>query len=531
MMKKVLFCFSFLFCVSIYSQDLGGRVDYDLPQFVITGKRTFQFPVLKKLDSELVNTLGPEFLRPPLPKYNLTFAHLRDPQRPVADFEPKLEFVSGSFTLTSGNLFLPKADLDFTIPLRGAMINFGAKGFLRRDYLPNADESFFTGFTGFKFFTDTESEFLPGAEIFGKIDYTRSTYRLFESTTPELQQQLSTGNTELGLKSSASDVYQVGLSLKGEITDLAGTVFSEQILRVNAFANFQIEFIEVQSEVKFSQVSLDNQNEKGLASSRLSLTGLGGFNISRFAKVYGGIEYITNDNDAVLKPQARFSMKFFNGIYIIASYSPSVIIMSNRDLLKQNRYFNENFLQNYYYKEDHALNGSIKFESQDLWEVKGGLKFFNSTNYYYFVQDGTTGKFNVAPADVTSFSSYGSFVIFPGYLGRFYGEAKYNHLRDSDGKQIPFVPSLEVFAGYGTAITNEIDINAKLTLTSGTYTDIANTNSIDPFFNVEFDATYRLNRNVEIKVIAENLINQEFPAWGLYRNPGFSIQAGASIKW
>ncbi len=536
-MKKFLFLlsavvFPFLTSGNLKAQNNNtGEPEVELPSFVIVGYRTFVFPEMKKLGNKPLTALTDDVLRPDLTNDYPRPLRFEDTYKSGPDISDTSLIINGFVEGTAGNIYIPKGELRVSIPLGNAFLSGNFEGFNMRGYRPNAEEIYGRGEIGVKIFSDDKSGVLPGAEYFVNLGYNINSFNFFASPFPDSGRNLSNAKTELGFRNLKAKEIQYGATLKGSTSDISSSKYNEKLLDFSGFLNTKLDFIELFTDFRLINQSLENGalSVQNVVYNRFSA--MGGFNIDKTIRLFGGVEYVSVDSVFSLKPKISFSMKFVNGLYLIASYNPVYKYYSQSSLINSNRYYTPGVSAYFIEKQEHVFNAAIRYEYMKYFSVVAGAEYSKSENLPYFEETPGGGFFDLASAPAEGLSGYVNVAVNPGPLGKFAGELKYNKVTLDDGKIFPYKPEFQISAEYGKTLLDHITIDVSVSYMTGRYADKANNVKINDFLNISGGIDLAIDQQFSVIGRINNLLNSDNYLWNGYQLPGYLISGGINLRF
>ncbi|KAB2909966.1 MAG: hypothetical protein LC102_09650 [Ignavibacteriales bacterium] len=529
-MRKAVFII-FIFS-SFFSLKAQTQPEVELPSFVITGLRSYDYPVRTKINPDFYSILSDEFLKPRLADSVYKLSKDFDPKVAGEILRDTSDFVTGYASGTFGMLQQPSLKAFVSVPFKDMVVYARGDFEQNREFVKYADETNFGLGAGFRYFAYNDSLLDPGTEYFGNFSMKQSLYNFYASDDSGKNGSNNYFNTELGFRNLTNRYTQYGAKFGGLVfAPLTGN-FYEGLISLNGFFNTYYDFVEI-----FTNISVRNQNLTNVSGIQrnnqfMNLSGVGGFVVGRTMKLLGGIDLATTPNDVFISPSVKFSMRFANGLFLIASYNPSTTFLYNQDLVNMNRYFVVSDGPMYaVLRKQHEINATAKYEYEKLIEFEAGASWFASNSYPYFSEHPQRGMYGLSYADAKGLQGFVSVTIHPGIFGRFFGELKFNSVQDDSSKNIPYVPSLEASVAYGNNFNRVISYDVKLSYISSVWADIANTREVSGGFTLGLNVEYSLIHNVKLFARVDDLLNTKIVKWGRYEPAGLNAAVGASFIW
>jgi hypothetical protein len=100
-----------------------------------------------------------------------------------------------------------------------------------------------------------------------------------------------------------------------------------------------------------------------------------------------------------------------------------------------------------------------------------------------------------------------------------------------DGKILPYHPAINSYLTYGYNF--EMGLNSVVTLNyqSKQFTDISNSNSVNPFVNLSMNFIFKISPDFNLTAELNNLFNRKNYLWKDYQEPPLDIGAGIIYRW
>jgi hypothetical protein len=531
MINKKLFLITILLLLVSVSQ-VEAQPDVELPSFVITGLRSYDFPPRDKINPDFYSILSDNFKRPKIADSILALSKDFDPKVAREILRDTSEYTTGYVSGSFGNMFQPAIKGFISAPMRDVVLFAGGDFSRRQAFIDNADETNFAVNAGIKYFGYNDSLLDPGTEYFASFGMKKSLFKFFASDDPTRSRDNSYFNPEIGFRNLSYEYLQYGAKLKGDLFAQNLGQFSENIISAEGFFNTRYEFIEIFSNIAIRQQNLTDSSGNSFKNNFLQVSGLGGIVVGRTMKLLGGIDITSTPDDTYLSPVVKYSLRFVNGLFLIASYNPSTTILYNQDKVAANQYFKLADSSAFsVLRKKHNLNAVLKYEYEKLIEFETGVSWFMSDAYPFYQESASRGLFTMSGADVKGFEGFLSATFHPGILGRFVGELKFNTIQDDFSKQIPFTPQFEVYAAYGNNYDKTISYDIKIGYIGKSFADIGNTIEIDGGIDLGMNVEYNYIPNIKIFLSGTDLLNTKIMKWGKYETPGLNIMGGVQFSW
>ncbi|MBN8544621.1 MAG: hypothetical protein J0L60_00685 [Ignavibacteria bacterium] len=531
-MKKFRFAILLFLLLATFSVEAQTQPEVELPSFVITGLRSYDFPAREKINPDFYSILSDGFKTPKLADSVFRLTKNFDPKVTREILRDTSEYTTGYASGSFGNMFQPSVKGFISAPMKDVVLFAGGEFNRRQAFVENADETNFKVNAGFKYYAYNDSLLDPGTEYFANFRMSKSLYQFYGSDDPSRKGDNSFFNPELGFRNLSSQYLQYGGKIKGDIFAPNSGDYSENIISAEGFFNTRYEFVEIFSNLAIRQQNLTDSSGNKFNNNFINLSGLGGIVIGRTMKLLGGIELTTTPDKTYISPVVKYSARFANGLFLIASYNPSTTIMYNQDRVAENQYFHLSDSVSYsVLRKTHDINAVLKFEYEKLIEFEAGASWFMSDTYPFYTETANKGFFTLGSADVKGITGFVSAAFHPGILGRFVGEVKFNSVKDDSSKYVPFIPQLEFYASYGNNYNKIISYDVRLGYISKVYSDIQNKVEVEGGLDLSVNVEYNLTNNIKLFGRGTDLLNTKLMKWGRYQSPGLSVSGGVVFSW
>jgi hypothetical protein len=529
-LKKIFISIALIFLA--FNANAQSQPEVELPSFVIIGLRSYDFPARNKINPDFYSVLSDNFKTPIVSDsvFRLT-----------KDFEPKVErevlrdtseyttgYIAGSF----GNMYQPSIQGFISAPMKDIILFAGGEFNHRQAFIENAEETNFAINAGFKYFAYNDSLLDPGTEYFANFKMSKSLYKYFASDDPLKRGDNSFFKPELGFRNLTSEYIQYGAKLKGDIFAPILGEYIENVITAEGFFNTRYDFLEIFSTLAIKQQNLTDSSGNKINNNILQASAIGGIVLGRTMKLLGGIDFASSPSNTYLSPIIKYSMRFANGLFLLASYSPSTTFVFNQDRVAVNPYFKLSDSTDFsVLRKKHDFNAVLKYEYEKLIEFEAGVSYFIADKYPYFQEKPNKGLFTLNTADVKGFEGYFSAAFHPGILGRFVGEIKFNSITNDSSKNIPYIPQIEVVAGYGNNYGKVLSYDIRVAFLTKYYSDIENKTEVAGGIDLGVNIEYNFGNNIKLFVLGSDLLNSKILRWGRYEAPGFNISGGVQFSW
>ena len=522
-----------LSCVPVFAQQgtQQQNSNVELPDFVIMGKDVVKIRATQKEAPDFIPTLSEKFLKPVFSPEHLEvheFPAMSDTTLKLLD---SLNYIKGNLGIGVGNISLPFAYFSYVQPFDHGMFEGYGSGENSRAYVPNSGKYSLNAGANLRFFIDNAGSFLPGTQFKFHGDYGTSTYKLFASANPQLKRTYNKGNIGLDITNFLSDTFNFALSVDDRDANLQNESFKENILGLHGFAGLELSTFSLHVKADYNTQRISNDSVAGSQNNFVQLRPAIGLNISNSLNASFGVYYAKAGGENVFYPYASLGIKIDRGLSLFGEYSPEAEFLGGSYWLNKNPYFNTSVFQNFFYKKSSAFNLNLKYEYYTYFEIDGGFKYYSSSNMPYFSDAVQKGKFDLLNTDGRCITGYVNFLFHPGPYGVFYGSAKVIDSRDTSNNFIPYSPRSEVNLNYGYYFDFGLHPEINFDYNSQSYSDLANTNTVNSYIDLGLKLTYRLMPKFYLSLKASNLLNHQNYIWNGYKERPADLTVGLNYRW
>ncbi len=538
-MKKIIILLFFFFGLTSFAQDKQNP-NVELPDFVITGRDIISIQKAQKLKPDLIPTISKNFLKPEYSPEELGLQNISSPISQNLNLTDTLNNYNGLINLGIGFYTLPEANAVYSIPFNNGIFNGYFNGNNVLNYLDsnNSSRSEWDGGINFSYFVDNDAAFWGGTKINVHGNYGASDYKFYGSNTPKKVRDLNKGDFLFGISNMVNKNFIINANISNRYTYLPNETFSENLLDFSAYSEARFSTFNLSADFNFKNQYINLKREPGAVklndnmSRFFNILPLAGLNISSLMKIKFGFNYAESNNNKFFAPYGSLGMQFNKNLSFFGEINPHAEFLTNGDFLRENQYNIPQNTPNVFVRKRFALNALLKYEYDKYFEIDGGADYYNVKNLPYFSDKNNTGKFDVFLTDANSYSVFIHLLFHPGPFGIFYGNVKLNSTKDANGNIIPYEPQAEVSLIYGYNFFNDdLYTEASLNLYSEQYTNIENSNTINPYFNMGLKLKYRIFSNFRLTLELLNLFNHDNYLWNNYKEPPFNLIGGFSYQW
>ncbi|HVO73220.1 MAG TPA: TonB-dependent receptor, partial [Ignavibacteriaceae bacterium] len=503
----------------------------ELPDFVITGPDLISVQKAKKAPSEFVPTLSEEFFRPAFSPEELEVKDIPHPVLKDVNLLDSLNYLKGKLDAGIGRYTLPVVKLSYSQPYGNWLFEGFAGAKNVRAYVPNSESYRLDGGLNLNYQVNTNSDFIAGTLFKLQGDYSRNTFKFFKVENSTDKRFLNNGNIGFSFENLLNNSFQVKGELGNIYTLLDKETFRENVFNMGGFLRAKFDGLNLGADLIYRRQYIKNNLMPDGIYNYYSLKPTAGLNISDVVKASFGITYSRAWNANFLSPYAAIAVILNDKLSIFGEFTPHAEYLTGGDMLRQNRYFNQDDFFNIYFKKINALNAVVKYEFERYFEIDAGFDYFLASDFPYFVNSFEPGKFDIETVKARSWTAFSNLLFHAGPYGVFYGRVELNDTRDLERKFIPYYPELKADLSYGYDFKFGLSAHATLFLASKKYTDLENVKYINSYIDLGVKFSYKITPGFYLTLQLSNLFNRDNYIWDGYFDPPLDAIGGISFQW
>lgn len=525
-MKKLILLL--LFPV-ILSAQTDKQQALELPDFIITGTRGIDVPILTKKKPRLIPILTGDFFMPVFSPEEFVPAVLSNPyekelklQVPQNNFEGKAAVGIGRYTMPTGEFSLIK---NFS----GLILNLNALGSNVTNYENNSGYNSSLISFGGDYFIKGGGDFLNGTKLSFDARYFRNSYKMFASLIPGDERNGHLFGGKVSLSNNAFKYLSYYFSLDASRFNFNLFDTGETLMKALANLEFKLSGFNLAGTLIYTNENISNT---AFASNDYSMLGT---DVEIKVKPVTGIQagagiYMADySGSSFMMPKGNLQMILNDNLTLFADFSPEVEHISFSKIISINRY--SSFIPVVFQKKKADLKISLRYEYGKYFDITGGAGIAAYDNFLYFEDIITPGIFDPKTTDANRFYSFIKLNFLPGPLGYFYANALFQSMKDGNSMNIPYQPALDASLVYGYDFQNGFSIKAKYEFQTSVYSDLLNTNELSSVHNLGFGIAYQIQNNLKIKLDLENITGNKNYYFKGYLEKPFDIVAGVEYRW
>jgi hypothetical protein len=532
MMKNILIFLAVFPLINLYGQDDSRQnPNVELPDFVITGQDDISVQKAKKIAPEYISTVSQDFLKPAFSPEQLEMRDLSNPMKSEIQLFDSLSYMKGNLEVGIGAYTIPRGLFTYSQPFTNGVFEGYANALNRRAHVDYSDLYNVNGGVNLVYQLNREAAFLPGNRLKLHADYGVSAYRFYGAPVPSEKRTHSAGNLSAGINNFQSRTFIYGLNFSTDFISVSEENFSDRIFDAGFFGKYRLPNFHIGLNFDYKNNSLENDSVGSASYNFINLRPTIGLHISKGLKSVFGISYAKSGDSKSLMPYASLGLSVDDGLSLFAEYSPAAELLNMGHFLNENPYVN---LQNYsglFFKKTGSLNLALKYEYFHYFEIDAGAKYVSSDDYPFFQPSLAEGRFDVRTTEAVLFSGYLNMLFHLGPYGIFYGTVELNDLRDSAKNFLPYSPEIKSSLNYGYDFAGGFSITSSLLYTSGVFTNIENTESLDDFIDLRFKLAYKFSKQLNLFLELNNILSRDNFLWRGYKETPLDVVAGFNFKW
>jgi hypothetical protein len=528
-MKKILLVLAF-WSGLICAQNTSTKQGIELPEFVITGKESYELPAAEKIPAPFISTVSDEFLKPAYSPEFLETSSLTSPLKKEMQQRDTAITYFNKLGIQAGVVPLPSIAYSTVIPIDeftlGGYLNAG----YNRPHVDNSGKLVFNPGAEVKYKILSSDNFLSDNELSIKGDYNYSNYKLYAKPDPETRDIHAT-DLSLGLASSKRNFWQYNFMVRHQYHQLSKENMNESKFTFFGSAGISGRAVEFSPQIQYSQYMTNDSANWNVGETYVKVDAPLRMIASDIFSVDMGLNYTSLDTAKGLNPLLGVEVKLKNGLMVFASYHPGYQIYDYEKVLGLNAY---SYLKNFRataYPQNAKLDISLMYELNRQFDIIASLEYYKSNDFPYFQYRGSDASFELRKTKAYSTSASLELRMQPGEFGYFYGKLKFNTVEDTSGYKIPFNPGVELYAAYGYTLPEGVTAKAGIKLRGSQYADILNNEWMGVYHTFFLELGYALSREFLFTFKIDNLLNRKNYIWKNYQETPFNMVAGVTFQW
>lgn len=517
---------TFVTSVSMYAQ--GEQTPFELPEFIIEGKRkptTIKVTNVSKIAPSISKPLTKDQLDSLLQKEEHRNA-IRSiptfilPERPTTPYDG---FLRGEF----GNYATPSIEGGYAFSF-DHFTCFALGSYEQSSgHVPNAQFSKLDASIRTQYIAPEKFYIFGGSLTETQIQFQNKSYSFFGSP---LRQNRSVNNMSAAVAIEGSfegfrydgtaSVQSLGMTTNG--FDAANTLLNGSLDISQRWENAMVgvgSIIDIQNLQQSTSSFIEASGFISFISDKLTIKGRGGFQVASpsVASTRAGLLL-----DGSLQYSAN---KFFT---FRANGRSGLVQNTFSQLLTANPYLLDTSSIDFTY-DKLRLNATIELHPTTSVQIQLGTQFA-STNRSIVFQRNTNSEFTPTYEDATILSPYCEIFIALSKKLQLSLQSSYtiSSLADTSGS-VPYLPEFKASSSLNFFPFDGFRIGTTGTFMGERIVQKGNNTTIPSFFDLQLDASFTLFKGVQAVAKIQNLLNQDIFLWEMYRERG--IFASGGIQW
>jgi hypothetical protein len=528
-MKKILLVLV-IWSGFICAQNSSAKQGIELPEFVITGKESYELPAAEKIPAPFVSTVSDEFLKPAYSPEFLEASTLSSPLKKEMQQRDTAVTYFNKLGIQAGVVPLPSITYSMIIPVDEFTLGGYLNTAYNRPHIENSGKLMFNPGAEIKYKILSGDNFLSDNELSIKGDYNYSDYKFYGKTNPDKRDVHAT-DLSMGLASSKRNFWQYNFLVRHQYHQLSQESLNESKFSFLGSAGISGRAVEFSPQIQYSQYMTNDSSNWNVRESYIKVDAPLRMIASDIFSVDMGLNYTGLDTAKGLNPLLGLEVKLKSGLMLFASYHPGYQVYDYEKVLGLNAYAYMKHLRVAAYSQDAKLDISLMYEINRQVDIIASLEYYKSNDFPYFQYRDSDASFELQKTKATSTSASLELRMQPGEFGYFYGKIKYNTVTDTNGYKIPFNPAVELYAAYGYTLPQGITAKAGLKLRGFQYADLQNNEWMGVYHTVFLELGYALSREFLFTFKIDNLMNRKNYIWKKYQETPFNMVAGVTFQW
>jgi hypothetical protein len=514
----------------IHAQNAGSKQGIELPEFVITGKESYELPAAEKIPVQFIPTVSDEFLKPAFSPEFLEASTLSGPLKKEMQQRDTSITYFNKLGIQAGVIPLPSIAYSTVIPIDeftlGGYLNAG----YNRPHIDNSGKLMFNPGIEAKYKILSSDSFLSDNELAIKGDYNYSNYKLYAKPDPDTR-EINASDLSMGLASSKRNFWQYNFLVRHQYQQLSKENLNESKFTFAGSAGISGRAVEFSPKLQFSQYKTNQSANWNIGESYIKIDAPLRLIVSDIFSMDMGLNYTSLDTAKGLNPLLGLEIKLKSGLMVFASYHPGYEIYDYEKVLSLNSY---SYLKDFIataYSQNAKLDLSLMYEIDRVFDIIASLEYFTSNEFPYFHYRDNDATFELRKTKAYSTSVSLELRMQPSDYGYFYGKLKYNSVTDTNGYKIPFNPAVELYAAYGYTLPEGVTAKAGIKLRGFQYAEINNNEWMGAYYTAFLELGYALSREFLFTFKIDNLMNRKNYIWKKYQEAPFNMVAGVTFQW
>jgi outer membrane receptor protein involved in Fe transport len=197
----------------------------------------------------------------------------------------------------------------------------------------------------------------------------------------------------------------------------------------------------------------------------------------------------------------------------------------------ENRYFESN-TKAIFQKNSYKINGAIKYDFSDIFEINAGFFSAKIDNYHYYEDIAGDNRFTLTQInEVNQLGGFLSILINAKKYGELFADFQFQDVRNVAGFKIPYNPLLNGNISYGYLFNFGLYSKLKLTYLSGAYTDLQNKNKLPSYIDLGLYLKYNFIESLALTLDFQNIFDNNNYLLKGYKEKPLDVIVGIEYRW
>jgi hypothetical protein len=526
-MKKLFFTIFLCSAITISSQEKNPNVE--LPDFVIFGSDIVSVRKVDKLSTDFISTVSSEFLKPSYKPDQLNVVDISNPVESDLSLLDTANYRKGFIELKAGRYQLPAGEISYAFPFERGLLHGSVKGLNQVKYVDNSDRQYLEGSLDFVYTLPTNLTAFPGTKFSLSGNHSNNYFKFFGSTDPERKRTLKIGNASLGIQNLYMKSFIFDINGGSHFTYLDNEKFNEALYYGNGFARYKLQDFGLGIKASYQNQNLTTDSLSDYSKNYFFIRPTVSLELFNKIMLEAGFTFSRSGDNYLNALFASIGAELTTNLVLLGEYAPQGEFLTAGRFLRDNFYYDQQYLPQIFVKKKNKLRATIKYEFSTYYQIDGGLEYFSSNNFPYYNNPNRTGFFEINTIDVKSFDFFLNLLYHIGPYGYFYAGFNYLDIKNSDSKKIPYYPNFKADLTYGYYFLPELRGEAKLNYLSERYADLENQVKLSGIWNLGLKITYDIDKYIGVFFELNNILNTKRFIWENYQEKPIDVLAGVNL--
>jgi hypothetical protein len=518
----------FLFSVAlIFPQDKNPNVE--LPDFVILGRDVVSLRKVEKFKPDFISIVSNEFIKPTYKPDQLEVTDISNPVGSDLSLLDSVNYKRGFIELKAGRYQLPAGEINYVYPFTRGFLLGSVKGLNQLDYVDNSGKQLLEGSLDFAYTIPTDLNSFAGTKFSLSGDHAKNYFKFFGSTDPGRKRTLNIGNAAIGIQNLYMKKFNFDLNAGSDFTYLDNEKFNEALYYFNGFARFKFSDFGLGIKSSYQNQKLTTDSLSDFNSDYFFIRPTASLEIFNKIMLEAGFTFSRSGDNYLNSLYASVGSELTKNLVLLTEYSPIGENLTAGRFLRDNFYYDQQILPQIFLKKKNKLRATLKYEFSTYYQIDGGLEYYSSDNFPYYVSLNRDGFFDINTTNVKSFDFFLNLLYHLGPYGYFYAGINYVDAKNSDSQTIPYSPNFKADLTYGYYFLPALKGEAKLNYLSDRYSDLENKVKLSSIWNLGLKISYNIDEYIGVFFELNNILNTKRYIRENYQEKPFDILAGINF--